>query len=69
MCGVDVGMLGQVWWDPTWPKSFVDFNTKHVCRNFEEIRGWAEQRQLPEEVPNDFLEPPKDGDRIYDAIP
>jgi hypothetical protein len=69
MCSVDVGMLGQVWWDPASPKSFVDFNTKHVCRNFEEIRQWAEERQLPEEVPSDYLEPPKDSDRIYDAIP
>lgn len=69
MCTVDVGMLGQVWWDPQKPKSFVDFNTKHVCRNFEEIRKWAEERQLPEKVPNDFLEPPKDGDVIYGSVP
>jgi len=69
MCGVDVGMLGQVWWDPKAPKSFVDFNTKHVCRNFDEIRQWAEERQLPEKAPADFLEPPKEGDLIYDTIP
>jgi hypothetical protein len=69
MCSVDVGMLGQIWWNPKWPESFVDFNTKHVCRNFEEIRQWAEERQLPDQVPDDFLEPPKNGDRIYDAIP
>jgi hypothetical protein len=69
MCSVDIGMLGQIWWDPKEPKPFVDFNTKHVCRNFEEIRKWAEERQLPEEVPYDFLEPPKEGAWIHDSIP
>ncbi|KAF2431302.1 hypothetical protein EJ08DRAFT_713446 [Tothia fuscella] len=69
MCIVDVGMLGQVWWDPQAPKSFVDFNTKHMCRSFEEIRQWAEERQLPEHMPKDFLAPPKEGDLIYDAVP
>lgn len=27
MCSVDTGVLGQVWWDPQSPKTFVDFNT------------------------------------------
>jgi len=69
MCTVDVGMLGQVWWDPAEPKSFVDFNTKHVCRNFEAVRQWAEVRQLSDEVPADFLAPPVEGARIAEKIP
>ncbi|PYI08296.1 hypothetical protein BO78DRAFT_405789 [Aspergillus sclerotiicarbonarius CBS 121057] len=69
MCSVDVGVLGQVWVHPEHPEPFVDFNTEHKCRNFDQIRDWAQQHQLPETVPSDFLEPPKMGDRVYEAIP
>ena len=69
MCTVDVGVLGQVWVHPDHPEPFVDFNTEHKYRNFEEIREWAERNQLPEAVPNDFLQPPKIGDRVYEEIP
>lgn len=72
MCTVDIGVLGQVWWQPhdkTVPEAFVDFNTKHTCRNYEAVRQWAEERQLPEEVPDDFLAGPRPGDRILDHVP
>ncbi|OJK01993.1 hypothetical protein ASPACDRAFT_114478 [Aspergillus aculeatus ATCC 16872] len=69
MCSLDVGVLGQVWVHPEHPEPFVDFNTKHQCRNFEEIREWAEKNQLPETVPSDFLEPPLLTDRVYEEIP
>ena len=46
--------------------SFVDFNTQHVCRNFENVREWAEERQLPVEVPYGILEAPSEG---YKKIP
>jgi hypothetical protein len=69
MCTVDVGVLGQVWLHPEAPEAYVDFNTEHKCRNFEAIKGWAEVRQMPEKVPEDWLEPPKLGDRIYEEIP
>lgn len=69
MCSVDVGVLGQVWVHPDKPSAFVDFNTEHQCRNFEQIRDWAEKHQLPEHVPKDFLQPPREGDRIYNEIP
>jgi hypothetical protein len=69
MCTVDVGVLGQVWLRPAAPEAYVDFNTEHKCRNFEAIRDWAEARQMPEKVPEDWLEPPKLGDRIYEEIP
>lgn len=71
MCNIDVGVLGQVWYQP--PDSeiepFVDFNTVHTCRNFDAVRDWAEKHQLPTETPEDFLEGPKDGDRIYLEVP
>lgn len=77
MCQVDIGVLGQVWWDPNAakgglppaPQAFTDFNTQHKCRNFEAVREWAEKHQLPEDVPADCLEPPRPEDRILDAIP
>ena len=69
MCTTDVGVFGQVWLYPDHPEPFVDFNTQHRCRNFEGIRQWAERNQLPEEVPSDFLEPPKVGDRIFSEVP
>lgn len=69
MCTVDVGVMGQVWIYPESPEAYVDFNTKHMCRNFEAVRRWAEERQMPENVPEDWLEPPKEGDRIYEEMP
>lgn len=73
MCTVDVGVLGQVWYQPPGKplQAFVDFNTVHKCRNFEKIRDWAETHQLPdkENTPVDFLEKPKPGDRVYNEVP
>jgi len=69
MCKPDLGFLGQVWHNQSFPSAFVDFNTRHKCRNYESLRQWAEARQLPEEVPNDFLQPPEKGDMIYAEIP
>ncbi|KAF2159758.1 hypothetical protein M409DRAFT_37860 [Zasmidium cellare ATCC 36951] len=72
MCTVDIGVLGQVWYKnegDEYPKAFVDFNTNHVCRNYDDIRKWAEDRQLPDDVPEDYLQPPNPGDRIYNGVP
>ncbi|KAG0650027.1 Oxidase ustYa [Hyphodiscus hymeniophilus] len=69
MCQPDTGLLGQVWWDKSSPKAFVDFNTDHKCKNFDAIRQWAEERQIPEAVPGDFLQPPKESDTVFDEIP
>ncbi|KAL4734936.1 hypothetical protein BDV11DRAFT_212378 [Aspergillus similis] len=76
MCTIDVGVLGQVWIHPDHPSPFVDFNTEHVCRNFEDIRAWAERNQLPlpahghgtDGAPADFLVPPRK-DRILSEVP
>ncbi|OJJ86271.1 oxidase ustYa family protein [Aspergillus glaucus CBS 516.65] len=69
MCTTDIGVFGQFWIYPHHPEPFVDFNTQHKCRNFEQLRQWTEKNQLPEKVPSDFLEPPKVGDRIYPEVP
>lgn len=70
MCQVDIGVLGQIWVHQDNPEAFVDFNTMHKCRNFEAIRKWAEEHQMPtvEELPSDWLSPPKEGD-VYAEIP
>lgn len=46
MCNIDTGVLGQVWWDPKSPKAFPAFVTQHTCKNYEDIRKWAELSQV-----------------------
>jgi hypothetical protein len=69
MCTVDIGVLGQVWLYPNEPTAYVDFNTNHKCRNFDDVRKWAEKNQMPEDVPDDFLQGPVAGDTIYEEMP
>ena len=73
MCTVDIGVFGSVWvQDKTHGvKTFVDFNTKHTCRNFEAVRGWAENHQLPKSLPKNLLQVPRPGDgvKIHDGAP
>ena len=75
MCTVDVGVLGQVWVqneNDEYPRAFVDFNTKHRCRDFAAVREWAEAHQLPPETEvnmSRFYEMPKPGDFIFPEIP
>ena len=47
MCTVDRGVFGRVWvqTDPKEaPFTYVNFNTAHLCRNFGDVRNWAEER-------------------------
>jgi hypothetical protein len=75
MCTPDTGILGQVWWQPKGepsPMPFVDFNTQHRCRDYQAVREWAEEHQIPPEKNFDmdrFYEMPKPGDTIYPEIP
>jgi hypothetical protein len=74
MCVPDVGVLGQIWWQPAGesaPMPFVDFNTEHRCRDFEAVRRWAEVHQLPlaEGVDMGSLyQMPEPGDTVYPEI-
>jgi len=72
MCEVDTGVLGQVWWadgENSPVNAFVDFNIQHKCKNYDAVRSWAQERQLPEpdKTPKDFLESP--GGYVYPSIP
>ncbi|KAG9506674.1 hypothetical protein J7337_000208 [Fusarium musae] len=60
MCNVDTGVLGQVWYDRKNPSAFPDFNTKHTCKNYEDIKKWSEKLQAPPPgtLPPDFLADP-----------
>lgn len=71
MCTVDLGVLGQIWWNRERPTPFVDFNTEHRCKNFEAVREWAERNQLPpdDETPKDYLEPPTRETYVWPEIP
>lgn len=46
MCNVDTGVLGQVWYDRKNPSAFPDFNTKHTCKNYDDIKKWSEKLQV-----------------------
>lgn len=46
MCNADTGVLGQVWYNKGSPKAFPDFNTKHTCKNYDDIRAWGESHQV-----------------------
>ncbi|ORY17949.1 hypothetical protein BCR34DRAFT_473967 [Clohesyomyces aquaticus] len=75
MCVVDVGVLGQVWYQvegEDHPTPFTDFNTKHKCRDYEAVQKWAEEHQLPPESEVDmskFYKMPKLGDWINPEVP
>jgi hypothetical protein len=69
MCTVDIGVFGSVWVNKTSPHPFVDFNTKHVCRNFGQVREWAENNQMDEYVPVDFWELPGEDVHVWDVAP
>ncbi|KAK0114334.1 hypothetical protein ONS95_013826 [Cadophora gregata] len=68
MCTADVGVLGQVWWNREKPAAYPDFNTRHKCRNFDDIRQWAFEHQAPEDVPADYLKSPRMED-VYETMP
>lgn len=46
MCNVDTGVLGQVWYDRGQVSAFPDFKTTHTCKNFDDVRKWAEKLQV-----------------------
>lgn len=69
MCTMDTGVFGSVWVDPSDPQPFTDFNTKHVCKNFDSIRAWAERAQIPEHVPDDYWEMPGPDVKIWELAP
>lgn len=74
MCVPDVGVLGQMWYktaEMEQPMPFVDFSTEHRCRDFEAVRQWAEERQIPkdEDIEGDeFLQAPS-MEQVREEVP
>jgi hypothetical protein len=67
MCNVDTGVLGQVWTrqsNTKYPQAFPDFNTQHICKNYDAVRVWAKAHQVPPngELPVGYVAPPKEAD-------
>lgn len=48
MCTADTSVFGQWWVKGIGP--FVDFNTKHQCKDYETIRSWGEKHQISPDV-------------------
>ncbi len=70
MCDMDITTLGSVWANQTHPRHWLDPSTTQTCRNFEDIRAWAEKHQIPENVPDDYLEVvPAEGVRVLEVEP
>jgi hypothetical protein len=70
MCSVDTALLGQVWYDPDDVRAFPDFNTRHVCKNFDHVRDWAVALQAPEpeDLPEDFMKKPGPDDILPASV-
>ena len=70
MCAVDIGVFGSYWvQNGTHLRPFVDFNTQHKCRNYDDVRKWGEVRQIPEKEPKDFMEEPGPEVNILSEFP
>ena len=72
MCQPNIGIFGSHWVrNGTKLRPFVDFNTEHVCRNWDDIQEWARVRQVPDDkvFPRDYVRPPVEGQRILDGFP
>jgi hypothetical protein len=63
ICKADVGIFGS-WW-VKYKDASVDFNTNHKCKNFEDIRKWAEDHQLESEG----MTQRRLGDTVLDDLP
>jgi hypothetical protein len=60
MCNVDTSILGQVWVNSDKPTAFPDFNTRHMCKNFDAIKAWAGKVEAApnDELPSDYMAQP-----------
>jgi len=51
MCTADVGLISFDWVQGR-KKPYPDFNTQHMCRNFEELINWNAQNAAHVPVDN-----------------
>jgi hypothetical protein len=65
MCTVDTSVFGQ--WFVEDVGAFVDFNTVHRCKNFEDIKDWVVSHQLSDNGTDKVQRRP--GDKLLPEIP
>jgi hypothetical protein len=65
MCNADIGVFGS--WFVQDIGAFPDFNAHHMCKNFEDIRLWAKEHQMSEDLLHSAQ--PREGDVILTQIP
>lgn len=65
MCTFDTSVFGQWWVEEVGP--FVDFNTQHLCKNFDVMRDWVRGHQISHDG-TDLVEFRK-GDTMLATIP
>ena len=73
MCHAETGVLGQLWVrqsNTKSPQAFPDFNTRHICKDYETIRKWAEKHQVPpnQRIPTGYVAAPEEP-HILPSIP
>lgn len=68
MCQPDTSVFGQYWIKST-NELFVDFNTKHTCKNFWELKDWAVSHQVDPKKYRVLEVKQRPGDIVLDEIP
>ena len=65
MCSASINVLGNFWVEGF--GTFPDFNTMHKCKNYDDVRQWAEDNQFWPVSGDGFERRP--GDIILPEIP
>ncbi|KAF2010635.1 hypothetical protein BU24DRAFT_378783 [Aaosphaeria arxii CBS 175.79] len=68
MCQPDTGVFGQ-YWVKSEEQLFVDFNTKHKCKNFWELKDWAVSHQVDPRKFRVLELKQRPGDVVLDGVP
>jgi len=50
MCTANVDVYPFVWMETQDQGPFPDFNTRHQCRNFDNIMKWQQENEVPQEL-------------------
>lgn len=63
MCNADMTVYGQYWVKDI-DRPFVDFNTKHMCKDFDALTGWIAEHEA-----SDVRVRFREGDVLLDTTP
>lgn len=68
MCQPDTGVFGAYFVEDI-GEPFVDFNTKHKCKNFDELKDWVTEHQMTVEEFEQGTVLQRPGDVVLPTIP